>query len=121
MAGDRASRRDGGSHPRGYIGDEGWQAPGRAKATVRPGNSAHAVGRRLVVQENAATPVDLQIDEAGSQEGACRKTCLWPTGRNVAPPCQPNDAPLPDEHRGFDMPAVTVKNPIRQDGMPLGD
>jgi len=121
MAGDRASRRDCGSHSCGCIGNEGWQAAGRAKATVRPGYGAHAVGGRLIVQEDAATPVDLQIDEAGSQERARRKTCLRPIGRNVAPPCQPNNAPLPDEHRGFGMPVVTVKNPIRHDGMPLGD
>jgi hypothetical protein len=31
---------------------------------------------------------------------------------------KPNDPAVPDQHRGFGMPAVTVKNTVRQDGMP---
>ena len=120
-AADRASRRDGGPHLLASIGDQGWEARRRAKATVRPGNGAHAVGRRLIVEENAATAIDLQIDEAWSQEGAGRKARLRPIGRNLAPGPKPDDAAVPDQHRGFGMPAVTVKNAVRQDGMPVGD
>jgi hypothetical protein len=64
-AGDRASGCDGGSHLLPGIGNQGWKAGCGAVAAVRPGNGAHAVGRRLIVEQNAATPVDLQIDEAG--------------------------------------------------------
>ena len=103
------------------IGDQGWQARRGAKATVRPGNGAHAVGRRLIVEENAAAAVDLQIDEAGSQESAGRETRLRPIGGNSPQGANANDAPVPDQHRGFGMPAVTVKNAVRQDGMPVGD
>ncbi len=117
-AADGASRRDGGPHLLAGIGDQGWKARRRAKATVRPGNGAHAVRRRLIVEENAAAAIDLQIDEARGQEGAGREARLRPIGRNLAPGPKPNDAAVPDQHRGFGMPAVTVKNPVRQDGMP---
>src|SRR4029077_16186902 len=87
---------------------------------VRPGNGAHAVGRRLIVEQNAATPVDLQIDEAGGQEDAAREARLRPIGGNLAPGTQSSDASVPDQHRGFGMPPVTVKNTVRQDDMPVG-
>ena len=116
-AADRASRRDGGPHLLARIGDQGRQARRRAKATVRPGNGAHAVGRRLIVEENAAAAVDLQIDEARGQEGAGRQPRLRPVGRNLAPGPKSDDAAVPNQHRGFGMPAVTVKNTVRQDGM----
>ena len=120
-AADRASRRDGGPHLLARIGDQGWEAGRGAIATVRPGNGAHAVGRRLIVEENAAAAIDLQIYEAGGQEGAGREARLRPIGGNLAPGPKSNDAPVPDQHRGFGMPAVTVKNTVCQDGMPVGD
>ena len=87
-AGDRASRRDGGPHLLARIGDQGRQARRRAEATVRPGNGAHAVGGRLIVEENAAAAIDLQIDEARGQESAGRKARLRPIGGNLAPRSQ---------------------------------
>jgi hypothetical protein len=88
---------------------------------VRSGNGAHAVGGRLIVQQDAATPVDLQVDEAWGQKGASRNALLRPSGRDIGRRPQADDPAVPDQHRGFDMPAVTVENPIRQDGMRLGD
>ena len=88
---------------------------------MRPGDGAHAVGRRLIVEENAAAAIDLQIDEARGQEGAGRQARLRPIGGNLAPGPEPDDAAVPNQHRGFGMPAVTVKNTVRQDGMPVGD
>ena len=112
---------DGGPHLLASIGDQGWEARCRAKAAVCPGNSAHAFDRRLIVEENAATAVDLQIYEAWSQEGAGRKARLRPIGRDLTPGPKPDDAAVPDQHRGFDMPTVAVKNAVRQDGMTVCD
>ena len=120
-AADGASRRDGGPHLLARIGDQGRQARRRAKAAVRAGNGAHAVGGRLIVEQNAAAAIDLQIDEARGQEGAGRKPRLRPIGGNLAPGPKSDDAPVPDQHRGFGMPAMAVKNAVRQDGMPVGD
>jgi len=117
---DRASRRNGAPHLLASIGDQGWKTRRGTIATVRPGNGEHAVGRRLIIEQNAAAAVDLQIDEAGGQEDAARETRLRPIGGNLAPGAQSSDASVPDQHRGFGMPAVTVKNTVRQDGMPVG-
>ena len=92
---DRASRRDGRPHLLAGVGDQGRQARRGAKAAVRPGDGAHALGRRLIVEENAASAVDLQIDEARGQEGAGRQARLRPIGGNLGPGPEPNDAPVP--------------------------
>jgi len=75
----------------------------------------------LIVEEDAAAPIDLQIYEAGGKEDAGREPRLRPIGRNLAPGPKPNYATVPDQHRGFGTPALTVKNAVRQDGMPVGD
>ena len=69
----RARRCNRRPHLLARIGDQGRQARRRAGAAVRPGDGAHAVGRRLVVEENAPAAVDLQIDEARGEERAGRK------------------------------------------------
>ena len=92
-----------------------------AKAAVCPGNGAHALGGRLIVEQNAATAIDLQIDETRSHKSAGWKLRLRPIGGNFARGSKSDDATVPDQNRGFCMPAVTVKNSIRQDGMPVGD
>ena len=68
---------------------------------MRSGNGAHAVDRRLIVEENAAAAIDLQIDEARGQEGAGRQARLRPIGRNLAPRRKTSDAAVPNQHRGF--------------------
>jgi hypothetical protein len=75
----------------------------------------------LIVEENATAAIDLEIYEAGGQEGTGGEACLRPIGGNLAPAPKSNDAPVPDQNRGFVMPVVTVKNTVRQDGMPVGD
>ena len=120
-AADGASRRDDGPHLLASIGEQGWEARRRAEATVRPGNGAHAVDRRLIIKKNAGPSIDLQIYEAWGQEDAGREARLRPIGRNLAPGPKPNNAAVPDQHRGFGMPAITVKNTVRQDGMAVGD
>jgi hypothetical protein len=121
LTANRTSRRDGGPHLLASIGDQRWKARRGAVATVRAGDGAHAVDRGLVIEENAASTIDLQIDEAGGQEGAGWKARLWPSAGNLAPAPKSNDARVPDQHGGFGMPAVTVKSTIRQDSMPVGD
>jgi hypothetical protein len=121
VTGDRAGRRDCGPHLRRRVGDQGWQAAGRPKATVRLGDGAHAVGGRLIVQQDAATAIDLQVDKAGGQKGAAGNTHLRPSGGDFTHRCQSDDPAVPDQHRGVGMPAKTVKHPIRQDGLRFGD
>ena len=84
-AGGRARRRDGGPHLLARVGDQGRQARRRAEAAVRPGDGAHAVGCRLIVEQNAAAAIDLQIDEAGGEEDAGREARLTANRREPRP------------------------------------
>jgi hypothetical protein len=67
----------------------------------------------LIVEENAASTVDLQINKAWGEEGASWEARLRPIGRHVAPRAKFNDAPRPDEQRGSRTPALTIKNSVR--------
>jgi hypothetical protein len=88
---------------------------------VRAGNGAHALGGRLIVEENAAAAIDLQVNEARGKERAGWQARLRPIGGNLAPGPNSNHTPVPDRHRSFDMPVATVKNAVCQEGMPSGD
>src|SRR5690349_425210 len=84
-AGDRPGCCNGGSHLLTGVADQGGQTPRGAVATVRPGDGAHAVGGRLIVQKDTTATVDLQIDEAGSKESSGGQTRLRPIGGNIGP------------------------------------
>ena len=120
-AADRASRRDGGPHLLARIGDQCWEAGRGAKATVRPGNGAHAVGCRLIVKEYATAAIDLEIYEAGGQEGAGGEACLRPIGGNLAPGPKSNDRARPGPGPRLRHASRDRQKPVRQDGMPVGD
>jgi hypothetical protein len=75
----------------------------------------------LIVEENATATIHLQIYEAGGQKGSDWETRLRPIRGDLTPGPKPNDASVPDQHRGFGTPAVTVKNTVRQNGVPDGD
>jgi hypothetical protein len=117
---DRAGCRDGASDLPAGIGNQRWQAGRSAIAAVRPRNDAHAVGRRLIVEKNAAAAVDLKIDEAGRQEDAGRETHLRPVSGNLAPGSKRSNAAVPDQYCSFGMPAVTVENTVSQYGVTGG-
>src|SRR5262245_41772063 len=102
------------------VRDQSRQAGGSAEAAVRPGNRAHAVGGRLVIEQNAAAAVHLQVYKAGRHENACSNTRLLPIGWNLAGWSETGDAAALDHHGSAAMPAATVKNMVRNDGAPLG-
>jgi hypothetical protein len=85
-----------------------------------PGNGAHAVGCRLIIEKNATAAIDLQIYEARSQESPGRETRSRPIWRDLVPGPQAGDAPIPDQYRGARMPTVTVKYAVGQNGMIAG-
>ena len=47
---------------------------------------------------------------------AGRRVCGQSAGTSPQAPI-PDDAAVPNQHRGFGVPAVTVENTVRQDGM----
>jgi hypothetical protein len=86
---------------------------------VRASNGAHTVGCRLIIKKDAVAPISLQIDEAWGEEGAGRKPRLAPIGWNIAPRSKPDNATAPNQHRGSNMPGVTVKNTVGEQCIPI--
>ena len=120
-ASNQARGGDGGSHLLAGIADQRRKAARGAIAPVCPSNGAHSLGGRLIVEQNAATAIDLQIYEARSDKSAAWELRPRPIGGNLGRGSNSDDASIPDQNRRFCMPAVAVKNSIRQDGMPVGD
>ena len=67
-ASNRARGGDGGPHLLAGIADQRRQAARGAIAPVCPSNGAHSLGGRSIVEQNAATAIDLQIYEARSHK-----------------------------------------------------
>ncbi len=119
-AGCRPRAHDGSAHLLMRVCDQGRQAAGGAVAPVRPGNRAHAISRRLIIEQNAPTAIHLQIYEPGCHEHACRNPRLVPTGWNLARRNEAGDAAVLHHHGGATMPGAAVKNTVRNDGAPFG-
>ena len=119
LACDRASRRNGRAHFFASIGNQRWKTDRRAIATVSPSDCPHAVRGGLIVEQNAAAAIDLQIYEPRCQKDPAWQTGLSGIGRTSAV-VPVNNAPVPDEHRGPVVPTATVKNAVRQHRMFAG-
>jgi hypothetical protein len=120
LACDRASRRNGRAHFFASIGDQRWKTGRRAIATVSPSDCPHAVHRGLIVEQDAAAAIDLQIYEPGCQKYTGRQTGLRAVRANLGRCADSNNEPVPDKHRGPVMPAVAVKNAVCQHRMCAG-
>src|SRR5438105_10923750 len=82
------SSRAGGSDRAQYlvaaVGDQRRQNRCRAKLPVRARDGAHGLGRRIVVQQNPAATIHLQIDQARREECTGRQATRSPGGRNAS-------------------------------------
>src|SRR5262245_53864250 len=112
----RTRGRNSAAHLFARVRDQSRQAGGGAEAAVCPGNRAHAVFGRPIIEQNAAAAVHLQVYKASRQQNACRNTRLPPIGWNLAGRSDTGDAAAPDHHGSATMPAATVKNTVRNDG-----
>jgi hypothetical protein len=81
---------------------------------VSPSDCPHAVYRGLIVEQNAAAAIDLEIYEPGCQKDAGRQTDLGAIGANLGRCADSNNAAVPDDHCGPVAPAVAVKNAVSQ-------
>ena len=104
--------RNGATHLFARVSDQSRQAGRGAVATMRARNRTHAIGGRLIIEQNAAAPVHLQIYEPGRHENACGNTRLQPTERNLARRNEAGDAAVLDHYGGVVMPGATVKNTV---------
>src|SRR5215471_5591655 len=112
---DRTRRCDGSLYAFAGIRDQRRKTGRRAKPAMCARNRAHAIRRRLIVQKNAAAPIDLQIDKAGSKKGCPRKPCLRPIFRHLVPEPNSCNPSIPNHDRGPGMPAMAVEDTLRQD------
>jgi hypothetical protein len=106
------SRFDSAPHLGAGIGNQGRKARGRAELTVRSSDGAHRLRMGLIVEENTATAVDLQVDEPGRQKHTGRQSRPRPLGRHLSPRAKPNDPAPPDQHRGPTMPCPAIKQTV---------
>src|SRR5260370_38226522 len=84
---------------------------------MRARDGPHAFHRRLIVEQNPAAAIDLEIDEAGRQEGAVRQPSLRPVAWNLALCRQSPNAAVLNQHSGIVAPAAAVENPVPGDGL----
>ena len=70
-------------HDRPVVADQGRQQAGGAVAPVGLADGADALDARLVVEQNAAAAVHLNVDEAWRQQAAIEIDPLRPSGRLV--------------------------------------
>jgi hypothetical protein len=75
----------------------------------------------LIIEEDAAPAIDLQIDKARSQKGAGGELRLRPVGWNLSRSPNSGDASISDQHSGLRMPAAAIKYTVSQNRMPTGD
>jgi hypothetical protein len=110
-----ANRCDRSRHRLTPIADQRRQKSSRAEPSMRLGHGAQTRERRLVVEENAATTVDLNIDESGRQQASWTKVERFAdeVGRRAEFPNQPI---LDDDDRSFPHP-LAVEHPFGADRM----
>src|SRR5262249_32608204 len=109
----------GAAHMVARVRDQSGQAGGGAEAAVCPGNRAHTVSSRPIVEQNATAAIPLQVHKASRHETPCRNARLLPIRWNLARRSEAGDAAIPDHHGSAAMPAAAVKNTVRNDGAPF--
>jgi hypothetical protein len=77
----------------------------------------HGVRRGIVIEQDTAAAVDLNVQEAWRKQGAVRQALMRPGIRNVSPRGQPVNAAALDQHRGMAVPTAAVENPLGKDGV----
>lgn len=86
------------AHHRDIVADQRRQQPGSAEAAMRLGDAPQGVDGRRVVEQHAATTVDLYVDEAGQQRLSAEIT-RFAVRRQRAGIADHRDAAVLDHHR----------------------
>src|SRR6266571_3327206 len=73
-------------------------------------NGAHRLRRRLIIEKNAAAPVDLQIDEAGRKHRRGRHDFDWPVSRTLITRRDALNHPTIDQDDRIIVPSITIEN-----------
>jgi hypothetical protein len=75
-------------------------------------NGAHRLRRWLVIEENAAAAIDLQIDEAGREHRSGRHNFGWPVTRTLITPPDTLNHPTIDQDDRIIVPSISIENTV---------
>src|SRR5712672_2275597 len=100
------------------IADQGGQTARGAVAAMGSRNGAHPIRRRLIVEKNAAAPVDLQVDEARRKHRPGRHHFGWPVSRSLITRRDALNRPTIDQNDRIIVPAITIENTVGRDRRP---
>src|SRR6266436_3521602 len=75
-------------------------------------NGAHRVRRWLIIEENAAAAIDLQIDEAGREHRSGRHDFGWPVTRTLITRRDTLNHPTIDQDDRIIVPSNSIENTI---------
>src|SRR5882762_6955978 len=82
------------------------------------GNGAHRVRRWLIIEENAAATVDLQVDEAGRKHRPGRHEFGWPVTRTLIARRDAHNHPTIDQDDRIMVPSIAIENTVSRNGQP---
>jgi hypothetical protein len=74
-------------------------------------NGAHRVRRWLIIEKNAATTVDLQVDEAGRKDRPGRHDFGWPVTRTLTRSDALNHPTIDQDDRPI-VPSISIENTV---------
>jgi len=79
---------------------------------MRSSNRAHRVWRWVIIEENAAATVDLQVDEAGRKHRPGRHNFGWPVIRTLITRRDALNHPTIDRDDRIIVPSISIENTV---------
>src|SRR6476620_1537469 len=77
-----------------------------------PGNGAHRLRRRLIIEKNAAATVDLQVDEAGRKHRPGWHDFGWPVRRTLITWRDGLNHAMIDQDDRIIVPSISIENTV---------
>ena len=87
---------------------------------MRGSDRGNTFRRRVVVEQDVAAAIDLDVDKAGREPGPLGELAPRDRGGQVAPRDQPGNGGALDDDRAAAMQRLTVEYGISDDRMPSG-
>jgi hypothetical protein len=75
-------------------------------------NGAHRFRRWLIIEENAAATIDLQVDEAGRKHRSGRHNFGWPATRILVTRRDALNHPPIDQDDRIIVPSISIENTV---------
>ena len=89
-----------------------------AEPAMGPGDGAHRLRRWLVIEQNAAAAIDLQVDEAGREHHSPRYDLGWPAIRILTARRDTLNHSAVDQDDGIIVPSNSIEDMVRRNCKP---